>query len=37
MSKSLYLIRHGYSLHNELYHKIGVNAFRHPEMIDSPF
>ena len=36
MSKNLYLIRHGHSLHNELYHKIGVNAFRHPEMIDSP-
>ena len=36
MIKNLYLIRHGYSLHNELFHKIGVKAFRIPETIDSP-
>ena len=36
MSKSLYLIRHGHSLHNELFHKIGVQAFRIPATIDSP-
>ena len=36
MSKSLYLIRHGHSLHNELFHKIGVQAFRIPLTIDSP-
>ena len=36
MSKNLYLIRHGHSLHNELFHKIGLQAFRIPESIDSP-
>ena len=36
MIKNLYLIRHGHSLHNELFHKIGVKAFRIPETIDSP-
>ena len=36
MNKNLYLIRHGYSLHNELFHKIGIQAFRTPETIDSP-
>lgn len=36
MIKNLYLIRHGHSLHNELFHKIGVKAFRTPETIDSP-
>ena len=36
MIKNLYLIRHGHSLHNELFHKIGVQAFRIPATIDSP-
>ena len=36
MIKNLYLIRHGHSLHNELFHKIGVEAFRMPDCIDSP-
>jgi broad specificity phosphatase PhoE len=36
MSKNLYLIRHGHSLHNELFHKIGLQAFRSPITIDSP-
>ena len=36
MNKKLYLIRHGHSLHNELFHKIGVKAFRIPQTIDSP-
>ena len=36
MSQTLHLIRHGYSLHNELFHKIGVEAFRIPLTIDSP-
>ena len=36
MSKNLYLIRHGHSLHNELFHKIGLQAFRIPITIDSP-
>ena len=36
MIKNLYLIRHGHSLHNELFHKIGVQAFRIPDCIDSP-
>ena len=36
MSQSLYLIRHGKALHNELYDIIGVNAFRAPEVVDSP-
>jgi len=36
MNKHLYLIRHGHSLHNELFHKIGVEAFRIPLTIDSP-
>tara|TARA_A100001015_G_C14581003_1_gene552870 strand:+ start:29 stop:637 length:609 start_codon:yes stop_codon:yes gene_type:complete len=36
MSKNLYLIRHGHSLHNELFNKIGVEAFRIPLTIDSP-
>ena len=34
--KILQLIRHGHSLHNELFHKIGVQAFRVPETIDAP-
>jgi broad specificity phosphatase PhoE len=36
MNKTLYLIRHGLSLHNELYYKIGVGAFKHKSVIDSP-
>jgi broad specificity phosphatase PhoE len=36
MSQTLHLIRHGHSLHNELFHKIGVEAFRIPATIDSP-
>jgi broad specificity phosphatase PhoE len=36
MSKILHLVRHGHSLHNELFHKIGVQAFRIPLTIDSP-
>ena len=36
MNKNLYLIRHGHSLHNELFNKIGVEAFRISECIDSP-
>ena len=36
MSQTLHLIRHGYSLHNELFHKIGLQAFRMPDCIDSP-
>jgi len=36
MSKLLYLIRHGHALHNELFQNIGVQAFRLPEVIDSP-
>ena len=36
MIKNLYLIRHGHSLHNELFNKIGVKAFRIPATIDSP-
>lgn len=36
MSKLLYLIRHGHALHNELYETLGVDAFRIPEVIDSP-
>ena len=36
MIKNLYLIRHGHSLHNELFNKIGVKAFRIPDCIDSP-
>ena len=34
--KILQLIRHGYSLHNELYTKIGVQAFRIPLSYDAP-
>ena len=36
MSKTLHLIRHGHSLHNELFSKIGTKAFRIPLTIDSP-
>ena len=36
MIKNLYLIRHGHSLHNELFHKMGVKAFRIPATIDAP-
>ena len=36
MSQTLHLIRHGHSLHNELFHKIGIQAFRIPQTIDSP-
>jgi len=36
MSQILHLVRHGHSLHNELFHKIGVQAFRIPATIDSP-
>ena len=38
MSKLLYLIRHGKALHNEKFIEMGmdVNAFRIPEVIDSP-
>ena len=36
MNKTLFLIRHGHALHNELFHKMGVKAFRIPEVIDSP-
>ena len=35
MSKYLYLIRHGKALHNELFEKMGVNAFRIKDTIDS--
>ena len=35
MSKYLYLIRHGKALHNELFDKIGVKAFRIKDTIDS--
>lgn len=34
--KILQLIRHGYSLHNELFTKIGVKAFRIPLSYDAP-
>ena len=34
--KLLQLIRHGYSLHNELFNKIGVQAFRIPLSYDAP-
>ena len=34
--KVLQLIRHGYSLHNELFTKIGVQAFRIPLSYDAP-
>ena len=33
--KLLYCIRHGYSLHNDLFKNIGEKAFRLPECIDS--
>ena len=36
MNKSLYLIRHGKALHNELFEKIGSQAFRIPEGVDPP-
>lgn len=36
MNKSLFLIRHGHALHNEFFMKMGVKAFRIPEVIDSP-
>lgn len=36
MNKTLYLIRHGLSLHNELFYKIGVDAFKHSSVIDAP-
>ena len=36
MNKSLYLIRHGKALHNELFEKIGSQAFRLPEGVDPP-
>ena len=38
MSKLLYLIRHGYALHNELFLKSGLNPqiFRSSEVLDSP-
>ena len=36
MSQTLHLIRHGHALHNELFHKIGVRAFKMPAMIDAP-
>lgn len=36
MIQNLYLIRHGHSLHNELFHKIGLQAFRIHQTIDSP-
>ena len=36
MSKILHLIRHGHSLHNELFSKLGVEAFRIPLTIDAP-
>ena len=36
MSKHLYLIRHGYALHNELFPKLGIRAFRIPATIDAP-
>ena len=36
MSKSLYLIRHGKALHNELFERIGSQAFRIPEGVDPP-
>ena len=36
MSKLLYLIRHGHALHNALFPTLGIQAFRIPEVIDSP-
>ena len=38
MTKLLYLIRHGYALHNELFLKNGLNPqiFRSSEVLDSP-
>ena len=38
MEKTLYCIRHGYALHNELFIKMNldVNAFRIPEAFDAP-
>ena len=36
MSKILHLVRHGHSLHNELFHKMGTQAFRIAATIDSP-
>jgi broad specificity phosphatase PhoE len=36
MNKLLYLIRHGYALHNELFLKIGIKAFQSPIVYDSP-
>ena len=38
MSKLLYLIRHGYALHNELFLKNGCNPliFRSSEVFDAP-
>ena len=36
MSKLIYLIRHGHSLHNDLYTKLGMSAFTLPEVTDSP-
>ena len=36
MSKRIFLIRHGYSLHNQLYPKMGMSAFYDNEVIDSP-
>jgi broad specificity phosphatase PhoE len=36
MNQTLYLIRHGHSLHNELFHTLGVKAFRIKETIDAP-
>lgn len=36
MSKRIFFIRHGYSLHNQLYPKMGMGAFYDNEVIDSP-
>lgn len=36
MTKNIYCIRHGLSLHNKLYHKHGSNTFYDPDYIDTP-
>jgi len=36
MSKTIYCIRHGLSLHNVLYHKYGIKTFYNPDYVDTP-
>lgn len=36
MDKTLYLIRHGYSLHNQLFDEIGPEVFEDERVYDSP-